>query len=202
MKKYVNQVLAATLLLATMVDAAMAQQFPGRASPVGLLMLTDEQAIKLEQLWDYVSGVRFDEEQKLGRKGDGVSEKNRLESRSRIAAALARAHREADKLLRPAQREILDIQREKLRTVGDAGVRLLLMSAEEFLEMPLDEAAARRWRFARDSYTRQSAAPNIYGLRGFGLSFGHGWHYGWHRDSHGTHIGWHHGHHSGHGKGR
>ncbi len=196
---------AVALVLTTPLLAAVlsAQQTSHPKSSVQLLMLTDEQATRLDQLWDYVSGVRFDEEAKLAKKGEKARDEDRQATLKRISKALDNAQKEAAKLLRDYQKELAQVRRDELRLAPDNGAKQLLgWTLSEFMAAPVDESAARRWRAAREAQARLSQASPYYRYRSWGYGFGgHGWHYGWHTGSHGTHIGWHHGHHGGHSGG-
>ncbi len=199
--------LVATLVFSAVTVASAALQIGLGQVPTGqtqssrdLLMLTDDQLTKLEQLWEYVSGVRWDEEQKLARKGPKASD--RESARTKIIESFAKAQKEAAKLLRPTQGPILESRREQLRFVPEYGAKqLLTWSVEDFLASPTDQEAARRWRSSKDAFAKNQR-NSWYRSGSWGFGFRHNdWHHGWHIDSHGSHFGIHN-HHTGHGRHR
>lgn len=198
--------LVATLVIsaATMVSAApqsgVGQSLTSQTqSSRDLLMLSDDQLTKFEQLWEYASGVRSDEEQKLAKKGPKASDRDRENARKKIVDAFTKAQKEAAKLLRPSQGPLIESRREQLKIVPEYGARqLLTWSVEDFLASPTDEEAARRWRASKDAYAKQQRS-SWYRSGSWGFGFRHNdWHNGLHTDSHGTHFGFHN-HHTGHG---
>ncbi len=145
--------LVATLIRDTAMYASAASQVgacqtpaPHTQSSRDLLLLSDGQASKLEQLWEYASSVRADNERQLAKKGGKATVRDRQKARKKNVGAFVKAQVEAAKLLLPSQGPLLDACRQQLRLVHAYGAKqLFTWSVEEFLASPVDKDAARRW---------------------------------------------------------
>jgi len=145
------------------------------ASPLGQaqktvadqLSLSGSQLVQLEQLYDYVHAVRFQEE---GKKHPDLAQSTRS-----IRSAFDTAQREAKNLLSPGQVYLLENRLDAVRSAPQVQHRLPLVgSFEEFMNAPVDVEAAKRWLDARDQYRREQRNRSLFAL-GFGFCGHHHW---------------------------
>ena len=143
-------------LVAVLAAASLAQ---AQRSVASLLNLSGSQLVQLEQLYDYVHAVRFQEESKK----DGLRD---------IHSAFDTAQREAKGLLSPGQVYLLENRIDEVRTAPQVQQRLPLVGTfEEFMAKPVDVNAAKRWLDAREQYRREKTRFAF----GFGFCGHHHW---------------------------
>lgn len=149
-------------LVTILVAATFAQDQKSIAS---LLNLSGSQLVQLEQLYDYVHAVRYQEEMKKDR--------DLTQSTHHIRAAFDSAQREAKTLLSPGQVYLLENRLNAVKTAPWPQHRLPLVgSLEEFMEAPVDIDAAQRWLAARDLARREQRTRSFFG---FGYCGRHHW---------------------------
>jgi hypothetical protein len=146
------------IIVAVVAGGYAASAGQEQKSVATLLNLSGSQLVQLEQLYDYLHAIRYQEEQKANR--------DLAASERRVRAAFVSAQREAKSLLSPGQFYLLENRLEDVRLAPQAQHRLVLVDTfEEFMAMPLDIEAARRWLDAQVHYRRDRT------WLGFGLGF-------------------------------
>lgn len=167
----------------TLTGASQASALADR-SVADVLNLSGTQLVQLDQLYDYVNGVREDEERKLAKRPN-PSQKDRDNADKNVRKAFDTAQREAKKTLSAGQVYLLGRFPEEIGRGKDATYRLLFAGTlEEFLAQPVDARAAQRWRDAKDGYAKgyqlSPYANNPNWRPGLSLGFGLGHHHHWH----------------------
>jgi hypothetical protein len=150
-----HALISVTVLLASLAAAQ------DRRTIVDMLNLTPSQIVRLEELYDYVHGVRYEQERRKA-----------VDAEKHVRRAFGAAQTEAKRLLSPGQTYLLEQRAEELRVAHEAKHRLLILATfEEFMAMPVDVVAATRWLQARDAYRRDRR------YRHYGFGFCGHWHW-------------------------
>lgn len=223
MNKLLKFGLALTLTGMVTFAFAQTQAQPPLRTVSDLLNLTGRQVAKLDQLYEYVSAVRLAEQRKIDRFRSQLQSanaakterihKDMAKSEKRAYGAVVRVQREAKSLLSPGQVYAVQARVEELPSSPDDWYkRLLILTPEEFAQLPPGEIAAQRWTAAKAAFERRDTRYWNAGSRydrfgywgsGWSLGFGFGgprpgWHVGFHSGSHWSpRIGWHSGSHIG-----
>ena len=151
--------------LALICSSLSPAQEPVQKSVVQLLNLNGRQIVQIEQLYDYVNGIRYLEE---------LPTKPVERSIERIRGAFESAQQEAKSLLSPGQKFLLERRAGEAKSAPELRHRLILVGTyEEFMAMPVDVEAAKRWLRARDDYERRLRRGLWFG---YGLCGHHHWH--------------------------
>lgn len=153
------------LIVAVAASQASPLQQDRQRSVADLLSLSGSQLVQLEQLYEYIHAVRYQEE---GKKDRELTTSNR-----RIRIAFETAQREAKSLLSPGQVYLLENRLDDVRLATQVQHRLVLVGTfDEFMESPVDVEAAQRWLAAREVTRREQRTRMFFG---FGYCGRHHW---------------------------
>jgi len=146
-------------LIALLAAASLPQ---GQKTVTDLLNLSGSQLVQLEQLYDYVHAVRYQEEAKKGR--------DLVQSTRHIQAAFDSAQRGAKALLSPGQVYLLENRFDAVKAAPQPQHSLPLVGTfEGFMAAPVDIQAAQRWLAARDLARRDQRTRTYFGFGYCGL---------------------------------
>lgn len=162
-------------------------------SVVDWLSFSGNQLVQLDQLWDFVSAKREDQEKRLAKKKPQPSQKDLENADKVVRKAFDTAKLEAKRLLQAGQVYLLEQRADEIRVAPESKYKALYtMEFAEFMSKPTDIESARRWREARDAFGKRSASSSYgssFGRSGFGFGFGFGF---GHHHFHNGHIHHHH----------
>jgi hypothetical protein len=161
------------------------EQLSNQRTVEDLLSLSGSQLVSLDELWDYLSAKREDQEKRLAKKRPQPSRKDLDSAEKEVRRAFDTAKLEAKRILLAGQVYLLEQRANEVRTAPESKYKTLYtMELAEFVSKPIDFESARRWREAKNTFGKRPLA-SLYGSdpwrsSGFSMGFGFGHHHHFH----------------------